>query len=664
MSVKMRVLLGFGIVACFLAFFGTFSLYQFNASSRAVADLADMSEDALLASELNADMAKAVRATLRYIASRSPEDKAEAQDFIDQVKAGGEIAKQEIANPERVRNRDIIIAEIGSFETALAAVSTLYAERDELVTNKLDVLGPEVRKLITEINRTATEDNDPVTANFAAQAQENLLLGRLYMMKFLASNDEADFERLEKSFADFADRFKALDESVENPRRREILAAIEPMIVTYLEAARRVRDVIWERNAIRDDTLLAKGAEISRQATLMKESAGVDAELIASETQSYLSSAMWQVGIACAITFLLAIALAFVIARAITKPLTMLVEDAQQLASGDTEVAFAEARRKDEIGVVAKSIAGFRDGVVERLRLEEKQQQEMAEREARNTRVSEAVVEFEQSAKQMLDTITAATGNLQNTASAMTETARGTNGQATMVASAAEEATTNVQTVAAAAEELSVSLAGVTSQVGHSADIAQKATDDAERTNRQIAGLANVAEDIGEVISLISTIAEQTNLLALNATIEAARAGEAGKGFAVVAAEVKELASQTGKATEEISSKISAIQSETREAVDGIQNIATTIQEINTVANSIATAVEQQTDATAEISQSVDQASQGTAEVSQSIVQVSEAAAETDRAAGTVVEAAETLSKQSEEMHIVIEKFLSTVKAA
>lgn len=664
MSVKMRVLLGFGIVACFLAFFGTFSLYQFNASSRAVADLADMSEDALLASELNADMAKAVRATLRYIASRSPEDNAEALDFINQVKAGGEIAKQEIANPERVRNRDIIIAEIGSFETALAAVSTLYAERDDLVTNKLDVLGPEVRKLITEINRTATEDNDPVTANFAAQAQENLLLGRLYMMKFLASNDEADFERLEKSFADFADRFKALDESVENPRRREILAEIEPMIGTYLEAARRVRDVIWERNAIRDDTLLAKGAEISRQATLMKESAGVDAELIASETQSYLSSAMWQVGIACAITFLLAIALAFVIARAITKPLTMLVEDAQQLASGNTEVAFAEARRKDEIGVVAKSIAGFRDGVVERLRLEEEQQQEMAEREARNTRVSEAVVEFEQSAKQMLDTITAATGNLQNTASAMTETARGTNGQATMVASAAEEATTNVQTVAAAAEELSVSLAGVTSQVGHSADIAQKATDDAERTNRQIAGLANVAEDIGEVISLISTIAEQTNLLALNATIEAARAGEAGKGFAVVAAEVKELASQTGKATEEISSKISAIQSETREAVDGIQNIATTIQEINTVANSIATAVEQQTDATAEISQSVDQASQGTAEVSQSIVQVSEAAAETDRAAGTVVEAAETLSKQSEEMHIVIEKFLSTVKAA
>ncbi|MEM8702523.1 MAG: HAMP domain-containing methyl-accepting chemotaxis protein, partial [Pseudomonadota bacterium] len=558
MSVKMRVLLGFGVVACFLAFFGTFSLYQFNASSRAVADLADMSEDALLASELNADMAKAVRATLRYIASRSAGDKAEAQDFINQVKAGGEIAKQEIAKPERVLNRDIIIAEIGSFETALAAVSTLYDERDDLVKNKLDVIGPEVRKLITEINRTATEDNDPVTANFAAQAQENLLLGRLYMMKFLASNAAEDFDRLEQSFADFADRFKALDESVENPRRREILAEIEPMIGSYLEAARRVRDVIWERNAIRDDTLLAKGAEISRQATLMKESAGVDAENIASETQSYLSSAMWQIGIACAITFLFAIGLAFVIARAITKPLTKLVDDAQQLASGNTEVAFAEARRRDEIGVVAKSIAGFRDGVVERLRLEEEQQQEMAQREARNSRVSEAVVEFEQSAKQMLDTITSATGNLQETASAMTETARGTNGQATMVASAAEEATTNVQTVAAAAEELSVSLNGVTSQVGHSADIAQKATDDAERTNRQIAGLANVAEDIGEVISLISTIAEQTNLLALNATIEAARAGEAGKGFAVVAAEVKELASQTGKATEEISSKISA----------------------------------------------------------------------------------------------------------
>jgi len=664
MSVRLRVLLGFGVVALCLAFFGAFSLYQFNASSRAVASLTDMSEDALLASELNADMAKALRATLRYISSRTAEDKAEAQDFINQVKAGVEIAKEEISKPDRAANRDVIISEIGTYETALQSVSRLYNERDDLVVNQLDAIGPEVRKLLTEINQSATEDGDPETANFAAQAQENLLLGRLYMMKFLASNSAVDFDRLEESFAAFQERFVALDESVENPRRREILALIEPKIEAYLAAARRVRDVIWERNVIRDETLLTKGAEISRQARLMKESAVVDATKLAGETQSYLSNAMWQVGAACIFAFVLALGLAMVIARTITNPLNRLVYDAQQLASGNTEVAFAEAERTDEIGTVAKSVAGFRDGVVERLRLEEEQQQEMAKREARNMAVSEAVEAFETSAKQMLDTITHATGNLKETASAMTETARGTNGQATMVASAAEEATTNVQTVAAAAEELSVSLKDVTGQVVHSADIAKKATENADRTNRQIEGLANVAEDIGEVISLISSIAEQTNLLALNATIEAARAGEAGKGFAVVAAEVKELASQTGKATEEISAKISAIQSETRDAVNGIQSISETIEEINSVATAIATSVEEQTTATVEISASVDQASQGTAEVSNSIVRVSEAAAETDRAAGTVVSAAETLSEQSEEMHIVIERFLNTVKAA
>ncbi|WP_305984788.1 methyl-accepting chemotaxis protein [Roseibium sp. MMSF_3544] len=664
MSVRLRVLLGFGVVALCLAFFGAFSLYQFNASSRAVASLTDMSEDALLASELNADMAKALRATLRYISSRTAEDKAEAQDFINQVKAGVEIAKEEISKPDRAANRDVIISEIGTYETALQSVSRLYNERDDLVVNQLDAIGPEVRKLLTEINQSATEDGDPETANFAAQAQENLLLGRLYMMKFLASNSAVDFDRLEESFAAFQERFVALDESVENPRRREVLALIEPKIDAYLAAARRVRDVIWERNVIRDETLLTKGAEISRQARLMKESAVVDATKLAGETQSYLSNAMWQVGAACIFAFVLALGLAMVIARTITNPLNRLVYDAQQLASGNTEVAFAEAERTDEIGTVAKSVAGFRDGVVERLRLEEEQQQEMAKREARNMAVSEAVEAFETSAKQMLDTITHATGNLKETASAMTETARGTNGQATMVASAAEEATTNVQTVAAAAEELSVSLKDVTGQVVHSADIAKKATENADRTNRQIEGLANVAEDIGEVISLISSIAEQTNLLALNATIEAARAGEAGKGFAVVAAEVKELASQTGKATEEISAKISAIQSETRDAVNGIQSISETIEEINSVATAIATSVEEQTTATVEISASVDQASQGTAEVSNSIVRVSEAAAETDRAAGTVVSAAETLSEQSEEMHIVIERFLNTVKAA
>ena len=321
MSVRLRVLLGFGVVALCLAFFGAFSLYQFNASSRAVASLTDMSEDALLASELNADMAKALRATLRYISSRTAEDKAEAQDFINQVKAGVEIAKEEISKPDRAANRDVIISEIGTYETALQSVSRLYNERDDLVVNQLDAIGPEVRKLLTEINQSATEDGDPETANFAAQAQENLLLGRLYMMKFLASNSAVDFDRLEESFAAFQERFVALDESVENPRRREVLALIEPKIDAYLAAARRVRDVIWERNVIRDETLLTKGAEISRQARLMKESAVVDATKLAGETQSYLSNAMWQVGAACIFAFVLALGLAMVIARTITNPL-------------------------------------------------------------------------------------------------------------------------------------------------------------------------------------------------------------------------------------------------------------------------------------------------------------------------------------------------------
>ncbi len=255
--------------------------------------------------------------------------------------------------------------------------------------------------------------------------------------------------------------------------------------------------------------------------------------------------------------------------------------------------------------------------------------------------------------------VASASTEMQNTAQSLSATAEQTSQKAAAVAAAAEQASTNVQTVASAAEELSSSIEEVGRQVSESSNIAQSAATEAEQTNESVEELAVAAEKIGLVVDLISDIAAQTNLLALNATIEAARAGDAGKGFAVVANEVKSLASQTAKATGDISAQISAIQSATGNAVTAIRGIGKTISQVNEIATAIASAVEEQGAATQEIARNVQEAATGTQEVTANIAEVQKAATETGESSSQVLEAAAELSKQAEALQTEIDAFMN-----
>jgi len=664
MTVQKRVLFGFGLIACFVAALGAWAYVSLSVVVKDIAAMEDMSGDALLASEMNADMAKVLVNTNKYILTRSSETLAAAHDFIGQMNDGVQLAEDEINNSARVELVQKIKSGMADFSVGLDKVIALYGERDELVHNTLDKIGPVARKNLSTINETATQDGDYETANIAARASQDFLLVRLYILKFLASNEGSDFERVLEEMDHVQRELGVLDASIENPKRKALLTETAPMIAEYKVAAQRVFDIIVERNAIRQDVIDKTGFDVNGWAAQMKDSAVADNSVLAKSSVDGATVAEGQIAGGAAIAFVLAVGMAIVIARGITRPLARLVGDARQLAEGDTSVEFAEAQRSDEIGAVAKSVAGFRDAVVQRQELAKQQEAEQAERENRNEQIAKLLSNFSDQISAMLDMVKNATLSMQSTATQMTQTAQDTNSQASDVAAAAEEATTNVQTVASATEELAASLQEVSQQVAHSSGIAGKASSAAQKTNAQIGGLATVAEDIGEVISLIQNIAEQTNLLALNATIEAARAGEAGKGFAVVASEVKELASQTGKATEEISQKISAIQSETRDAVDGIQEIGGVIEEMNAVASTIADAVRQQTSATGEIASNVDQASRGTNVVSEQITKVSGAASETDTAAHSVLDASAKLAQQAEDIRATIETFLLDVRAA
>jgi methyl-accepting chemotaxis protein len=365
------------------------------------------------------------------------------------------------------------------------------------------------------------------------------------------------------------------------------------------------------------------------------------------------------------IAIVLAFAIAFLLARAIVRPVKAMTAAMGRLSSGDMTAEIPGTERKDEIGEMSQAVLVFKNSMVEAERLRQDQERQKAEAAAqRKADMARLADQFEAAVGGIVKTVASAATELRASAQSMSSTAEETNKQAQAVASASNEAATSVQTVAAAAEELSTSVDEIARQITQSNDVASKAVREAETTNSEVAGLATAAQRIGDVVRLIEEIASQTNLLALNATIEAARAGEAGKGFAVVASEVKTLATQTGKATEEISGQIAAVQSATQNSVTAIKGIGETIRSISTISGTIAAAVEEQTAATREIARNVQQAAQGTSEVTENIVSVSQAANDTGAAAGQVLGSAEELSHQAELLRGELSRFIEVVRAA
>ncbi|MBE0530694.1 MAG: cache domain-containing protein [Rhodospirillales bacterium] len=383
------------------------------------------------------------------------------------------------------------------------------------------------------------------------------------------------------------------------------------------------------------------------------------------DVEAIFMDLLWVVGGVALVILILVTGASIIISRGITRPLSYIATNMQRLAEGDKSIKVQFTDQKNEIGDLSRTMDVFLAKTLEmdRMRDEQKEAERRAEEEKHQVMLKMAS-DFEASVGQVVNQVSAAATQMQSSSEAMSATAEETTRQASAVAAASEQASANVQTVASAAEELSGSIAEISRQVTQASQIASAAVTEAERTNVKVQGLAQAANKIGEVVALITDIAEQTNLLALNATIEAARAGDAGKGFAVVASEVKNLANQTAKATDEIGAQISSIQAATQEAVSAIDSITKTISKINEVNSGVASAVEEQGAATQEIARNVEQAAAGTQEVSSNIGGVSQAANDTGAAATQIQSAAAGLSRQSETLRIEVDKFLANVRAA
>ncbi len=379
------------------------------------------------------------------------------------------------------------------------------------------------------------------------------------------------------------------------------------------------------------------------------------------------NAARWNLIGVSAAGILAGLAIAALIAVAgIARPLGNLVVALERMARGEANLTIREAARGDEIGAVGRAVEGIK-AMVARKAAEEQELRQVAEAAAaaeRRRTMLELADGFERAVGGIVGSVSASATELQATAQQMTASAGQTADQSAAVAAASEEASANVHTVAAAAEELGASVAEIGRQVSGSSELAQAAADEADQTGRLVQILNSTSVRIGDMVGLISNIASQTNLLALNATIEAARAGEAGRGFAVVATEVKELANQTAKATEEIAGQIGEIQSVTGQAVTAIGAITERIRDINAASTMIAGAVEEQGAATQEIVRNVSQAAAGTQEVTGNIAGVARASEEAGAAARHVLSAASELSRQSEFLTAEVDRFVTSVRAA
>jgi len=350
--------------------------------------------------------------------------------------------------------------------------------------------------------------------------------------------------------------------------------------------------------------------------------------------------------------------------RRVIKPLHNMRDAMLKVASGDLTVDTGYAQRQDEIGALAGALETFKRQAADKIRIEAQERERNAGAATRQQAIEAYVSEFESTVRQTLDQLNDASGQMRNTSAGLSTVSRQTNARVQTAEKASGEASLSVESVASASEELNASINDISQQAAHAAGIASRAVNQARETDGTVQGLAKTASRIGEVVGLINTIASQTNLLALNATIEAARAGEAGRGFAVVASEVKSLASQTAKATEDISEQIADIQKVAGEAIDAIKGIGSIIGEVNEVATAIAAAVEQQGAATQEITRSTQIASQGTRNVSDNITGVKADADAAAVAADDVKLASEKLETQSQHLGNQVTQFLVKIRAA
>ncbi len=660
-GIRIRLYAGFAILVAITAVIGAFATYQQDNLNREYERLTFIGESA---QEIIAMDGLAAQLSAKAEHYRLAPEAAQITAMQTVRSALEEIAIHRKAKALTEEGRNRYDAIVGSAAAMKSDLDHLAEAGIRLDAAKLRLIkaGNTIAHLIEGLLAEINQDGDHEARLQASRFENAVLAARL-----AAARSVIDPKPLyQEEFRGKIERARAELRGLGGPRLAAIAGRVKELadaLVTYKAELDSFHEAATASKATFETGIKPHTDAIAADCAKLRERI-LSASTAIKASTAELALRAWRIEIGLgALALVIGVTLASLIARSIITPIEGMVDAMARLADGDTDLVVPSQNAAGELGAMAKAVEVFRTNAIVRAELEAAQAADREARERRAERRDQLVEIFDQRVAASLEIVTLATDELDATAHSMTQIAEDTNNQAVASSTAADLASMNVETVAAAAEEMVSSLQEIERQVLRANEAAGLAAHEAEASNAAMASLRAASEQIGAAVTTISGIAAQTNLLALNATIEAARAGEAGRGFAVVAAEVKELASQTGKATDEIGGLITAIQAATAQAAAAMQQIAHTITSVNEISGAIASTVVEQTAATSEISRNASEAANGTQHVSTNVSRVLTSASETGSAASQVLSAAAELSKQSRAVKQEVSNFLRDIQA-